>query len=228
MQHMTLAVSRQIAAKSGRSPWSGTPQDTEKVVCLTADAHLVCVDCSSLMNCCQKWLEHMDPHATYGFGSQPLSCCRRWQVSLIWNPTRLGTCPLSHCGRSLGVCQLQLIDELLPEVAGAPNLGGHNRSGESIKATKAKQKQMQMQQMQSPAMDPATSVALQRRQPAGSQGGNVAQAPSAETMRNSLVGSQEAAWEQAPILVRVSAHASKHLTKSSCFFSSLVSMYGDS
>ena len=97
---------------------------------------------------------------------------------------------------------MQLIDELLPEVPGAPNLGGHNRSGESIKATKAKQKQMQ--QMQSPAMDPATSVALQRR-PVASTGGNVAQAPSAQAMRNNLVGMHEAAWEQAPILVRVSA-----------------------
>lgn len=99
-------------------------------------------------------------------------------------------------------CCLQLIDELLPEVPGAPNLGGHNRSGESIKATKAKQKRLQ--QMQSPAMDPATSAALQRR-PVGAVGGNVAQAPSADTVRNSLVGSHEAAWEQAPILVRVRA-----------------------
>lgn len=98
------------------------------------------------------------------------------------------------------VC-VQLIDELLPEVAGAPNLGGHNRSGESIKATKAKQKQLQ--QMQSPAMDPATSAALQRR-PVAAVAGNVAQAPSAQTMQSSLVS--EAAWEQAPILVRVSCH----------------------
>ena len=61
-----------------------------------------------------------------------------------------------------------------------------------------------MQQMQSPAMDPATSAALQRR-PVASAGGNVAQAPSAQAMRNNLVGMHEAAWEQAPILVRVSA-----------------------
>lgn len=123
----------------------------------------------------------------------------------------------TYCTPSLCTNDLQLIDELLPEVAGAPNLGGHNRSGESIKATKAKQKQMQMQQMQSPAMDPATSAALQRRQPAGSGGGNVARAPSAETMRNSLVSSHEAAWEQAPILVRVSACASGQVGLSFCW-----------
>ena len=90
------------------------------------------------------------------------------------------------------------MDELLPAVAGAPNLGGHNRSGESMKAVKAKQKQLQ--QMQPPAMDPATSGALQRRAGAG---GNVAQVPQADSMRNTLMGVHEAAWEQAPILVRV-------------------------
>lgn len=91
------------------------------------------------------------------------------------------------------------MDELLPAVAGAPNLGGHNRSGESMKAVKAKQKQLQ--QMQPPAMDPATSGALQRRAGAGA-GGNVAQMPQSDSMRN-MMGVHEAVWEQAPILVRV-------------------------
>ena len=35
---------------------------------------------------------------------------------------------------------MQLIDELLPVVPGAPNLGGHNRSGNSIQAILSKQK----------------------------------------------------------------------------------------
>lgn len=93
---------------------------------------------------------------------------------------------------------VQLIDELLPVVAGAPNLGGHNRSGESIKATKAKQKKMLQLQ---PGSSAATAAALARR--AGSFPGNVAQVPDAGTMHSSMGAAQEAAWEQAPLLVRV-------------------------
>ena len=87
---------------------------------------------------------------------------------------------------------LQLIDELLPVVAGAPNLGGHNRSGESIKAAKAKQKMQQLQ--------PGGDAALARR--AGSFPGNVAQVPNAGVLHG-MAAPHEAAWEQAPLLVRV-------------------------
>lgn len=94
---------------------------------------------------------------------------------------------------------LQLIDELLPVVPGAPNLGGHNRSGESIKATKAKQKMQQLQ----PGSDAA---ALARR--SGTFPGNVAQVPNAEAMHTSMAPPQAAAWEQAPLLVQVGDHIS--------------------
>ncbi len=92
---------------------------------------------------------------------------------------------------------MQLIDELLPVVAGAPNLGGHNRSGESIKATKAKQKMQQTQ----PGSDAATAAALARR--AASFSGNVAQVPNAGALQTSMGLPQGAAWDQAPLLVRV-------------------------
>jgi len=92
---------------------------------------------------------------------------------------------------------VQLIDELLPVVAGAPNLGGHNRSGESIKATKAKQKMQQTQ----PGSDVSTAAALARR--AGSYSGNVAQVPNAGALQTSMGLPQGAAWDQAPLLVRV-------------------------
>lgn len=86
---------------------------------------------------------------------------------------------------------MQLIDELLPVVTGAPNLGGHNRSGESIKATKAKQKMQQLQ--------PGTNdAALAHR--AGPASGNVAQVPSASVLHTSP---HDVAWGQAPLLVRV-------------------------
>lgn len=92
---------------------------------------------------------------------------------------------------------MQLIDELLPVVVGAPNLGGHNRSGESIKATKAKQKMQQVQ----PGSDAATAAALARR--AGSFPGNVAQVPNAGALQTSIGLPQGAAWDQAPLMVRV-------------------------
>ena len=92
---------------------------------------------------------------------------------------------------------MQLIDELLPVVAGAPNLGGHNRSGESIKATKAKQKMQQTQ----PGSDAASAATLARR--AGSYSGNVAQVPNAGALQTSMGLPQGAAWDQAPLLVRV-------------------------
>lgn len=90
-----------------------------------------------------------------------------------------------------------MIDELLPVVAGAPNLGGHNRSGESIKATKAKQKMQQTQ----PGRDAATSAALARR--AASFSSNVAQVPNAGALQTSMGLPQGAAWDQAPLLVRM-------------------------
>ena len=77
---------------------------------------------------------------------------------------------------------------------GAPNLGGHNRSGESIKATKAKQKMQQLQ-----ADSNAAPLALR----AGPASGNVAQAPDANTLHSSMAIPHEAAWGQAPLLVRV-------------------------
>ena len=92
---------------------------------------------------------------------------------------------------------MQLIDELLPVVAGAPNLGGHNRSGESIKATKAKQKMQQTQ----PGSDAPTPAALARR--AASFSGNVAQVPNAGALQTSMGLPQGPAWDQAPLLVRV-------------------------
>ena len=92
---------------------------------------------------------------------------------------------------------MQLIDELLPVVAGAPNLGGHNRSGESIKATKAKQKMQQTQ----PGSDAPTVAALACR--TGSYSGNVAQVPNAGALQTSMGLPQGAAWDQAPLLVRV-------------------------
>ena len=79
-------------------------------------------------------------------------------------------------------------------VAGAPNLGGHNRSGESMKATKAKQK---MQQLQPDSN--AASLALR----AGPASGNVAQVPNATALHSSVAIPHEAAWGQAPLLVRV-------------------------
>lgn len=85
---------------------------------------------------------------------------------------------------------MQLIDELLPVVAGAPNLGGHNRSGESIKATKAKQKMQQLQ--------PGTAAHR-----AGPPSANVAQVPNAGALHSSMAAPHEAAWEQAPLMVRV-------------------------
>ena len=86
---------------------------------------------------------------------------------------------------------MQLIDELLPVVIGAPNLGGHNRSGESIKATKAKQKMQQLQ--------PGTNdAALAHR--AGPASGNVAQVPNASGLHTAP---HDVAWGQAPLLVRV-------------------------
>ena len=92
------------------------------------------------------------------------------------------------------VC-VQLIDELLPVVPGAPNLGGHNRSGESMKSIKAKQKQLQQ-------MQPGNDAA--RR--AGALPGNVAQVPNAGIAQNCLAAPREGAWEQAPLLVKVSTH----------------------
>ncbi|KAL0053903.1 hypothetical protein WJX82_000883 [Trebouxia sp. C0006] len=108
--------------------------------------------------------------------------------------------PKSHQDEVSDQCQKpfeQLIDELLPVVAGAPNLGGHNRSGESIKATKAKQKMQQTQ----PGSDAPTAAALARR--AGSYSGNVAQVPNAGALQTSMGLPQGAAWDQAPLLVRV-------------------------
>lgn len=90
---------------------------------------------------------------------------------------------------------MQLIDELLPVVAGAPNLGGHNRSGESMKAAKAKQK------MQQQAQPGSSAAALAHR--AGLAAGNVAQVPNAGTLHSSIAGPDEAGWGQAPLLVRV-------------------------
>lgn len=89
---------------------------------------------------------------------------------------------------------MQLIDELLPVVTGAPNLGGHNRSGESIKATKAKQK---MQQLQPGSSD----AALAHR--AGPASGNVARVPNVSVLHTAP---HHIAWGQAPLLVRVGAH----------------------
>ena len=102
------------------------------------------------------------------------------------------SCSSSNCRCTLDLLCLQLIDELLPVVAGAPNLGGHNRSGESIKATKAKKK---MQQLGSSA----APLALR----AGPASGNVAQVPNASTLHSSIAVSHESAWGQAPLLVRV-------------------------
>ena len=82
-------------------------------------------------------------------------------------------------------------------MAGAPNLGGHNRSGESIKATKAKQKMQQTQ----PGSAVSTAAALARR--AGSYSGNVAQVPNAGALQTSMGLPQGATWDQAPLLVRV-------------------------
>ncbi|KAA6427377.1 MAG: hypothetical protein FRX49_02041 [Trebouxia sp. A1-2] len=109
--------------------------------------------------------------------------------------------PKSHQDEVSEQCQKpfeQLIDELLPVVAGAPNLGGHNRSGESMKATRAKQKKMQQTQ---PGSDAPTAAALARR--AGSFSGNVAQVPNAGALQTSMGLPQGAAWDQAPLLVRV-------------------------
>lgn len=89
---------------------------------------------------------------------------------------------------------MQLIDELLPVVAGAPNLGGHNRSGESMKAAKAKQKMQQ-------AQPHSSAAALAHR--VGPASGNVAQVPDAGTLHNTMAGPDEAGWGQAPLLVRV-------------------------
>jgi len=107
---------------------------------------------------------------------------------------------------------VQLIDELLPVVAGAPNLGGHNRSGESIKATKAKQKMQQTQ----PGSDAASAAALARR--AGSYSGNVAQVPNAGALQTSMGLPQGAAWDQAPLLVRVRLPFCLHLLSSACLW----------
>ena len=79
-------------------------------------------------------------------------------------------------------------------MAGAPNLGGHNRSGESIKATKAKQKMQQVQ----PGSN-AAPLALR----AGPASGNVAQVPSASALHSSLAVPHAPAWGQVPLLVRV-------------------------
>ena len=95
---------------------------------------------------------------------------------------------------------MQLIDELLPVVPGAPNLGGHNRSGESMKALKAKQKLQQSQ--------PGGEAGRRAAAVAGALPGNVAQMPSAGLMHNSLAAPREATWEQGPLLGRGSVSTS--------------------
>ncbi|KAL3145375.1 hypothetical protein ABBQ38_001625 [Trebouxia sp. C0009 RCD-2024] len=105
--------------------------------------------------------------------------------------------PKSHQDEVAEQCRKpfeQLIDELLPVVAGAPNLGGHNRSGESMKAAKAKQKMQQ-------AQPHSSAAALAHR--VGPASGNVAQVPDAGTLHNTMAGPDEAGWGQAPLLVRV-------------------------
>ena len=67
-----------------------------------------------------------------------------------------------------------------------------------MKATRAKQKKMQQTQ---PGSDAPTAAALARR--AGSFSGNVAQVPNAGALQTSMGLPQGAAWDQAPLLVRV-------------------------
>ena len=77
-----------------------------------------------------------------------------------------------------------------------------------MKVTKAKQK---MQQLQSGG----NAAALTRR--AGSFPGNVAQVPNAGAMQSSMSAPHQPAWDQAPLLVRVSLVLSSCLARQITF-----------